>query len=80
MGPLDAYGWSESDAKRFIEREIARAASTSSFYWESDELDEVVDLLTSVFAKAIAKNNAVLTEHIKARGLSDLQIPPGRRF
>lgn len=80
MGPFDSYGWSESEARQFIDREVARAASTSSFYWESEEVDEVVDLLASVFAKAIAKNNAALTEDIKARAFSDLRLPPGRRF
>ena len=77
MGPFDVYGLSEQAARDLIERELARSAASTTFHWESDELDEVLDILTEVFAKVIAANNRALTQAIKKHGLSDMQIPPG---
>jgi hypothetical protein len=50
-------GYSESDARRFLERELGQAASSTSFYWESDELEDLLDMMVDAVAKLIASNN-----------------------
>ena len=50
-------GFSEQEARAFLERELGQHDASTSFYWESDELEEVVDLLVEAVANAIAANN-----------------------
>jgi hypothetical protein len=66
------YGFTEADARRFLEAELRRRAASTSFYWESEETEEVLDLLTEVVAKLIAANNAKMARDWADRGLSDL--------
>jgi hypothetical protein len=49
---------SEREARDFLERELGRAAASTSFYWESEELEEVLDLVVDAVAKLIVANNA----------------------
>lgn len=55
------YGFTEAEARRFLETELRRHAASTSFYWESEETEEVLDLLTEVVAKLIAANNQKVT-------------------
>lgn len=55
-------GFNETEARAFMERELGRAEASTSFYWESDELEEAVDLLLDVVATAIAANNRKVEE------------------
>jgi hypothetical protein len=72
---MASYGFTEAEARQFLEAELRRHAASTSFYWESEETDEVLDLLTEVMAKLIAANNAKLTRDWSEKGLGDLQDP-----
>ncbi len=48
------YGFTEDEARAFLEKELRRHAASTSFYWESEETEEVLDLLTEVVAKLIS--------------------------
>jgi hypothetical protein len=50
--------FSEDEARRFLEKELRRRAASTSFYWESEETEEVVDLLVDVMARLVEANNA----------------------
>jgi hypothetical protein len=69
------YGFTENEARRFLEAELRRHAASTSFYWESEETGEVLDLVTEVMAKLVAANNAKLARDWSEKGLSD---PRGR--
>lgn len=71
------YGLTETQARRFLEAELRRHAASTSFYWESEEIEEVLDLLTEVMAKLIAANNEKLARDWSNKGLGDLRVPPG---
>lgn len=70
------YGFSAKEARAFLERELNRTASSTSFYWESDELEDLLDLVVDAVAKLIEANNASIAHAWQSRGLKDLQIPP----
>jgi hypothetical protein len=69
------YGFTEAEARAFLEKELRRRAASTSFYWESEEAEEVLDLLTEVVAKLIAANNAKMARDLADKGLSDLLGP-----
>jgi hypothetical protein len=69
------YGFTEAQARAFLERELRRHAASTSFYWESEETEEVLDLLTEVMAKLIAANNAKIARDWSDKGLGDLLKP-----
>jgi hypothetical protein len=69
------YGFTEAEARAFLEKELRRHAASTSFYWESEEAEEVLDLLTEVVAKLIAANNAKMALDWADKGLSDLRGP-----
>jgi hypothetical protein len=71
------YGFTEAEARRFLEAELRRHAASTSFYWESEETEEVLDLLTEVMAKLIVANNAKLARDWADKGYEDLRPPPG---
>jgi hypothetical protein len=71
------YGFMEAEARRFLEAELRRHAASTSFYWESEETEEVLDLLTEVIAKLIAANNEKIARDWSEKGLSNLRLPPG---
>lgn len=50
-------GMSESEARQFLEKELGRQESATSFYWESEETEEALDLVVDAMAKLIAVNN-----------------------
>jgi hypothetical protein len=56
------FGFTEDATRRFIERELERAAPSTSFYWESDELEDMLSLLVDVLTKLIAANNKQITK------------------
>lgn len=80
MGVFDTYGMSEAEAREFLERELARSAAATSFYWESDELEEAVDALVDALAKLIAANNRAVTRAVKERAFEDIKVPAHLRF
>ena len=49
-------GMSDSEARAFLQRELRRSESLR-FYWQSDEVEEAIDLLVDAFAKLVAANN-----------------------
>jgi hypothetical protein len=51
-------------------------AAFTSFYWESEEAEEVLDLLTEVVAKLITANNAKIARDWSEKGMGDLRMPP----
>jgi hypothetical protein len=71
------YGFTEAEAHRFLEAELRRHAASTSFYWESEETEEVLDLLTEAVAKLIAANNARMARDWAEKGLGDLRRPSG---
>lgn len=68
---MTGYGFTEAEARAFMEKELRRHAASTSFYWESEETEEVLDLLTEVVAKLIAANNEKLARDYE-KGLNDL--------
>lgn len=70
------YGLTEVEARRFLEAELRRHAASTSFYWESEETEELLDLLVDAMAKLIAANNAKIARDWSDRGMQDL-MPPG---
>lgn len=74
---MAGYGFTEEEARRLLERELRRHAASTSFYWESEETEEVLDLLVEVVAKLIAANNAKIARDWSDRGMQDLKMPPG---
>lgn len=52
-------GMTEQQAREFLLHEVAKQES-STFYWENDEVEEVLDLIIDAVAKLIAANNAKL--------------------
>jgi 3-polyprenyl-4-hydroxybenzoate decarboxylase len=54
-------GLSASLARRLIETELEKAAPSTSFYWESDEVEDLLDLLVDVMANLIEANNKKIT-------------------
>jgi hypothetical protein len=55
------FGFDEAAARRFIERELEKAAPSTSFYWESEELEDLLDLMADVIVKLIEANNKKVT-------------------
>ena len=55
---MDAHGMTERQAREFLERQLGKHESTTQFYWESDEIEQALDLLVDALAKLIAANNA----------------------
>ena len=69
------YGFSENEARRFLEKELRRHDASTSFYWESEESEEVVDLLVEVFAKLVEANNKKMARDWANNGAKDLKPP-----
>jgi hypothetical protein len=58
-------GLSAVAARRLIEAELEKAAPSTSFYWESDEVEDLLDLVVDVLAKIIEANNKQITRDWK---------------
>jgi hypothetical protein len=54
---MNDYGMSEREVREFLEKELGRSEASTSFYWENEETEEVMDLLVDAVAKVIAANN-----------------------
>jgi hypothetical protein len=54
---MQGYGMSERELREFVEKEIERNAASTTFHWENDETEEVMDLLVDAFVKVLAANN-----------------------
>jgi hypothetical protein len=72
---MAGYGFTEAEARAFMEKELRSHAASTSFYWESEEAEEVLDLLTEVVAKLIAANNAKMARDWADKGLGDFAGP-----
>ena len=57
-------GMSENEVRRFLEAELGRHESRTSFYWQSDETEEVLDLMVEAVAKLVAANNRRIIDDI----------------
>jgi hypothetical protein len=73
---MAGYGFTEDEARRFLEKELRRQAASTSFYWESEETEEVVDLLVGLMARLVEANNAKMARDWADKGLNDLRMPP----
>jgi hypothetical protein len=62
---LTSIGMSEEQIRAYLEREIGAKASTSTFYWDSEELEEAVDMLVDAISKVVAANNAAILSGLK---------------
>lgn len=62
---MATYGYSEDEARRFLERELRQVAASTSFYWESEETEELLDLLVGVISKLLAANNKKVAEDMQ---------------
>jgi hypothetical protein len=51
------FGFSEKQARDFLTRELEKAASSTSFYWESEDVEEALELIVDAVARLIAENN-----------------------
>jgi hypothetical protein len=69
---------SETQIRDFLQRELLQSASTSSFYWESEELEDAVEMVIDAVARLVVSNNAKLSRDIKQNVLEDAKVPPGR--
>lgn len=52
-----AFGFSEREARELVARELEKTASSTSFYWESEDVEEALDLVVEAVSKLIAANN-----------------------
>jgi hypothetical protein len=71
---MHSYGLPEAEIRRRLERELGKTAASTSFYWESEELEEVLDLVVDAVARVIAANNAKLADDWARHGAQDLRI------
>jgi len=71
---MSRYGLSEHEIRETLERELGRSEASTSFYWESEEVEEVMDLLVDAVVKVIAANNKRLAQDWQRHGLSDLDV------
>ena len=74
---IGGYGMSEEELRGALARELDKAAGTTSFYWENDELEEVLDLVVESVAKVIAQNNAAFAADMRDNILKDARMPLG---
>jgi hypothetical protein len=54
---MRGFGFSEAEARAFLSREVERTASSTSFYWESEDVEEALEIVLDAVAKLIAENN-----------------------
>ncbi len=71
---MSGYGFTEQETRRFLEKEVRRQAASTSFYWESEETEEVLDLLVAAVSKLIDANNAKMARDWADKGAKDLKI------
>jgi hypothetical protein len=57
---------------------LFQSASTSSFYWESEELEDAVEMIIEAVVRLIVSNNAKVTRDIKQHVLEDAKVPFNR--
>jgi hypothetical protein len=71
---MQRYGFNEQEARRFLTKEIRQQAASTSFYWESEETEEVLDLLVDAVSKLLAANNEKMARDWADKGASDLRV------
>ena len=54
---MRGYGMSERELREFLEKEIERNAASTTFHWENEETEEVMDLLVDAVVRVMAANN-----------------------
>jgi hypothetical protein len=62
---MSSFGFSESEVRRFIERELRQREASTSFYWESEEAEELLELVVEVVGKLIVANNKKFSDDMK---------------
>lgn len=71
---MNRYGFDEGEARKFLERELGRSESSTTFYWESEELEEAIDLMVDAVAKLLAANNKKIADDWSRHGAKDLRV------
>lgn len=69
--PLRDIGMSEKEARTFLDKELGRHESQTSFYWESEETEEVLDLVVGAVAKLLDANNRRIVQDMKRNEFLD---------
>jgi hypothetical protein len=54
---MPEFGFSEKQAREFLTRELEKTASSTSFYWESEDVEDALELIVDAVARLIAENN-----------------------
>ncbi len=75
MNAFRKYGLSETQIRDYLQRELFQSSSTSSFYWESEELEDAVEMVIEAIVSLIVANNRQLTQDIKQHVLEDAKAP-----
>lgn len=75
MNAFRQYGMSETQVRDFLEQELFQSESTSSFYWESEELEDAVEMIVEAVTRLIVANNAKITRDVKQHVLEDAKTP-----
>jgi hypothetical protein len=57
-------GMAEVELRDFLEKELSQVEHRS-FYWESEESEDIVDLVVDLVAAAIAANNDAITQSLE---------------
>ncbi|HUA12796.1 MAG TPA: hypothetical protein VMA83_12440 [Solirubrobacteraceae bacterium] len=69
------YGFTEAETRDFLAKELRRRAASTSFYWESEESEEVLDLVVDVVSALIEANNKKMARDWADHGAKDLKVP-----
>lgn len=54
------FGMSAQEAEAFIRKELAKIEAQTTFYWNDDRLDEVLDAVVKVMAQLIEANGEAI--------------------
>jgi hypothetical protein len=66
---LASLGLDRRKARDYLVSQISRGEGTTSFYWENEETEELLDLLIDAVAGLIEQNNREI-EHSFSRATS----------
>ena len=57
-------GFDRKQAAAFLDRELGRREGLTSFYWENEETEEVLDVVVDAVARLIEANNRKLLDDL----------------
>lgn len=63
---MTEFGFSEKESRDFLTRELEKTAASTSFYWESEDVEEALELIVDAVAKLIAANNEKYKRDVEA--------------